>query len=124
MPRTLAELGAVSDRQKLRLLHEALDPADLLDVGTVLWMIANYAERYADPQYDGMYHVDEKPSSGNLSRSIKDAMHDVQALNASGCRDEIVEHLLSIQLTISQVFSAWPLAETVVTVVPARCLRA
>lgn len=107
MPRTLAELGAVSDRQKMRLLHEALDPADLLDVGTVLWMIANYAKRYADPQFDGMCHVDETPSSGNLSQSVKDAMRRVQALDASGCRDEIVAHLLSIQWTISQAFATW-----------------
>jgi hypothetical protein len=32
-------------------------------------------------------------------------MHQVQALNASDCRDEIVAQLLSIQRTISQVFS-------------------
>jgi hypothetical protein len=43
VPRTLAELAAVSDRQQLKLLHESLNPVDLLDVGTVLWMIANYA---------------------------------------------------------------------------------
>lgn len=119
MPRTLAQLGAVSDRQKFRLLHEALDPADLLDVGTVLWMIANYTERYDAPQYDGVYKVDRKLSSGNLSQSVKDAMHRVQALNASGCRDEIVAHLLPIQWTISQAFSTWTGDEFAVASVPA-----
>lgn len=119
MPRTLAELAAVSDRQQLKLLHESLNPVELLDVGTVLWMIANYAERYAAPRHDRVYQVDASPAAGSLLQSVKDAMRQVQALNASDCRDEIVAQLLSIQWTISQVFSAWTGDESGVAAMPA-----
>ncbi len=121
MPRTLAELAAVSDRQQLKLLHESLNPVELLDVGTVLWMIANYAERYAAPRFDAVYQVDVNAAPGSFSQSVKDAMHQVQALSTPDCRDEIVAQLLSIQRTISQVFSFWTGEESATVAMPAPC---